>query len=443
MKITDIFYAGILEFIMNNKELFGKMSVYEKMFDYPGLDVMQRKNTCLDWFIFDYREPESSRSVLDIYLEAAEIEPDKKVIYSGFRNSVYGVFEVKAVKTGKEAVLSDFISGMDHQVTDTTFTRNIQKGDVCIIRILPFKEIKILTGSGYKMPGESAVFLKINKETFKKLKGGITPLDIVKLFFDSDRSSKMNPKEKLLYLAGKANIDEDNTGRLMEIMEKEAGLKGDPVPILKNFIEKAGRLETGLADKLGQAAINYWNSLLENDKDYVAKGPVENAIMALAFSRFETIVNTEKEKDPKKAQARMDEWFKTPLAVLGNKTPEEAIVEERKQLKNPELRVKFSYTSQAIKDPEFEKAEKEAEKLFYAGAELVNKGDHRGALVVFEKYNKIWDGNHVVHFNMGVCNYFMENYAAAEECMKKALKIDPNYEKARAALNDLKKRKPR
>ena len=82
-------------------------------------------------------------------------------------------------------------------------------------------------------------------------------------------------------------------------------------------------------------------------------------------------------------------------------------------------------------------AQKEVEKLFFKGIGLLEKGDFRKALEVFMEYNEIWDGNHVVHFDMGVCHYNMGDTRAAKACMEKALKINPDYKRARDALFDI------
>ncbi len=436
---TDMFYAEMLEFIMSKKELFSKMAMYEKLFDYPGLDEAQRKSRCLDWFVFDYREAEGPRSVLDMFLEQAEVEPDKRGLCEGFKNNVYSVFEVKAVKMGKEALLVDFFRGAEHQVTDTTFTRHVQKGDLCVIRILPFETIKIIADDGYLFPRETSAFIRINREKFGNIKGGLTPLDVVRMFYGSDKSSNMEPKEKLLYLAGKAGISEKKTEYLIEKMKKEAAGTGDPMQIIQEFIgstEKPGREDM---EKIGKAAIDYWNSLINKPGVIPAKGPVEKALLELAFSRFSSIINDEKEKNPQKAQAKIDEWFKAPLAVIDGKTPEQAVLEERKELGNPEKRVHYSFNMQMVRHPEFEKAEKEAEELFNTGIEYMKKNNYRKAIGVFKKYNEIWNKNPVVHYNMAVCSARLGDYKSAKVSLKTALKIDPAYKKAKDAMSDLEK----
>lgn len=433
--VTDGFYAEILQFITDNRDLFEKMSVYEKLFDYPGLSPVEQKSICLDWFIFDYREPESSTSVLDIFISGQpNLEPEKKATYSGFKNGIYGLFEIKAVKAGKEAILSDLTNGLEHKVLDTTVTQEVKKGDLLILRVLPYKDAKIVTGRAYVLPRETAVYLKINRDLFQKARGGITPIDVMKLFYESDSTSKMPPKERLIYLAARAGMKEGDIQSIMEDMAIEAAAKGDPVKFMTDFTARSGRPGEKNRSDLLSAVSNYWNSLLERNSDYVAKGPVETAVFHMAFSIYGEIFRKTGMKNKAIAQAELDAWLKMPLSVLDGKTPEQAIVEERKSLNNPELRVHYTFDMQEIIDPKAEEKEKKAEKLFYSAADLMREEDYETALELFEKYNLLWDGNQVVHYNMGVCNFYLENYAAAEACLEKALKIEPNYKKAKAAL---------
>ena len=118
-----------------------------------------------------------------------------------------------------------------------------------------------------------------------------------------------------------------------------------------------------------------WNSLISEGNPSARKGPIETAIIHAGISYVQSKVNPDKYKDIKKAEAKAkevnDQWLNTPKEELGNRTPVEVILEERRELGNPQKEVGFEVSLTTLEiNPEIEK---KAEELFYQGIEYVRQ----------------------------------------------------------------------
>lgn len=428
------FYRDILEFIVSTPVLFAKLKEQESLFDLMALEPHQRKFMALDWFIFDYKMPDTNYGVLDDFIENSGTHPDNKEICRQFKNSWYGIFEVMALKTGKETILRELFGSVQHHVTDGTLTKLIQKGDVIIGRILPFEDIKIMAASAVKMPPEAATIIRINRGRFEGIKGNLTPADVAGLFGKKDKV-EMSDKDRLLHEAGRAGFSADETLKL--IKELEEGAKGTAMPteIIDPYARTVMNKNNKMAESFLDAVYKFWNSLLPFT---ASKGPIETAVIELAMSFMQTQLQKRKITNQDEADKIVQEWMKLPNMALDGKSPEQAVIDERKQLGNPELRVGYSFQVKEI-CAENEK-EKEAEKLYNQALELGQNGKHAAALKLYKQYCELSDINHVVHHNMAVSHFFLGHYKKAKEHLEKALKLKPDYEKALRALKDLKGR---
>jgi len=414
--------------------LFAKLKEQEPLFDLMPVEPHQRRIMALDWFIFDYKMPDTNQGVLDDFIQNYDTHPDNKEICAGFKNNWYGIFEVVALKTGKETILRELFGATQHHVTDTALTKFIQKGDVIIGRILPFEDIKIMATNAVKMPSEAATIIRINRGRFEGIKAKLTPVDVAGLF-GRKNEVKMSKKDRLLHEAGSAGFTADETLKL--IKELEEGAKGTAMPndIIEPYASKAMSKNKDMTEYFLKAVYEFWNSLLPFS---MQKGPIETAVIELAMSYMQEQLQKRKITNQDEADKKVQEWMKLPNMALDGKSPEQAVIEERKQLGNPELRVSYSFQVKEI-CAENEKEDK-AEKLYNQALELGQNGKHAAALKLYKEYCELSDINHVVHHNMAVSHFFLGHYKKAKEHLEKALKLKPDYEKALRALKDLKGR---
>ncbi|HPN65136.1 MAG TPA: hypothetical protein PK247_08010, partial [Candidatus Goldiibacteriota bacterium] len=61
--IMEEFYRDILEFIVSKPVLFAKLKEQEPLFDLMPVEPHQRRIMALDWFIFDYKMPDTNQGV--------------------------------------------------------------------------------------------------------------------------------------------------------------------------------------------------------------------------------------------------------------------------------------------------------------------------------------------------------------------------------------------
>jgi len=113
----------------------------------------------LDWFIFD-RKFRGGKTAAQYFYEARSplFRPEENEIYKNFLNPSHSIFSIKLVNS-PEIQIQDLL---DQQVY-TVFERrnlNIQEGDLCDCRLIPFEGNIYFTGAFCYHPREVLPFLK-------------------------------------------------------------------------------------------------------------------------------------------------------------------------------------------------------------------------------------------------------------------------------------------
>ena len=118
------------------------------------------------------------------------------------------------------------------------------------------------------------------------------------------------------------------------------------------------------------------------------------------------------------------------------RTPAEVILEERQMLGDPQKEIGFQISLTKLEmNPEFEM---QLGKLFTQGIEYLTQHKPAEALKVYESFCHLDPNNHVVWQNMGVAHILLLDKLKAQECFKRALEINPDYEMPRRNLRILK-----
>lgn len=239
-EIMRQFYAHLADFISNMPEVLEEIANEERFFKNLNMSEVERRNLVFDWYIFDYKSEALSKNLLQYFLEKADLGEDLKAIYNRFRDGIFSIFEVKALRVGKEMIACDLATGKDYSIKDTTLTRQISKGRCGFLRVLPFKDYYILTGRGYFFPQEASHFIKLffmdaekHKKPFR-----LTPLTIYEIFFAQEKPEKLPSIERFSLFCREGGLKEDYINETIQKIRKEVLNKGDFQDIQKELIAK-------------------------------------------------------------------------------------------------------------------------------------------------------------------------------------------------------------
>ena len=440
----DEFYSRISSFVSRHETILTELMDKERIFATLQMDETDKKKIFFDWFIFDCKSSVFAKNLLRHFLDTEPLEDETKELYRGFLDNVYSVFEVKALRVGKEMIIRDLLNDKEYNVKETTLTQHIKKGQCALMRVLPFHGYHILTGIGHLFPAESISIIKLfmrNKKKSSK-KQNLNPLEICELLFAQDKRERLPVQERFKLFCQEAGLENAYIDEIIKTLKQRAenpkeSFNGD---LLKDIMSKIKSYSGGRVEELSGAFMELWNSLISEGNPSARKGPIETAIIHAGINYVQAKVNPDKYKDIKKAEAKAkevnDQWLNTPKEELGNRTPVEVILEERRELGNPQKEVGFQVSLTKLEmNPEIEK---QAEKLFYQGIEYVRQHKPVEALKAYEAYCQLNPDNHVVWQNMGVAHILLLDKVKAQECFQRALEINPDYEMPRRNLKMLK-----
>ncbi|MDD4202345.1 MAG: hypothetical protein PHQ52_02650 [Candidatus Omnitrophica bacterium] len=445
----DIFYAQISEFLDNDRRLFEELVERSSMFDLLPLPDKGKKKLFFDWFIFDCKSSICNTTPLRFFLENFKLSNEQKQTYKGFINNIYGMFEVIALKTGKEMIIKDILSEKEYNVKDTQLTKNVEKKQVIIVRILPFHGYYVATGMGHAFPLKVSPIIKMHLRIINSdvTNQSISPLDLVQLFFKEEQREKLPVLDKFLLVCQEGGLDkQDAESLLLKIKETSLRKDGQLTDFTDEVLKKLKPSQEETADEIIRSLSAVWNYFLkQEDKDHVEKGPIESLLISVMVQYIQTKVDPDKFKDidsaNKKADKLVKEWFDVPRQEFNGKSAKEVILEERQKLGNPlkEVGMIFRFKKTQL----FGEHNEELEKLFAKGLECFEEENYDGAIDVFEEYCSKEKDNHVVWNNLGNA-YVMAikgfDKDKAKACYEKALEINPKYQLAKNNLENLKKR---
>jgi len=440
----DEFYSKISGFVSKREDILAELMEKERIFSTLRMDETDKKKIFFDWFIFDCKSSVFSENLLQHFLDSEPLAADAKELYRGFLDNVYSVFEVKALRTGKEMIIRDLLNDKEYNVKETTLTRHLQKGQCALVRILPFHGYYILTGIGHVFPMESTAIIKLFMRNKKKSakKRNLNPLEICEIFFAQDQRERLPVQERFKLFCQEAGLEnayiDETIGTLKRRAENPKENFNDD--LIKEIMGRIKSYSSVKVEELSGAFIDLWNSLIAEANPSARKGPVETAIIHAGINYVQSKINPDKYKDLKKAEAKAkeinDQWLNTPKEELGGRTPVEVILEERRELGNPQREIAFQISLTKLEMNE--QIEKQAERLFYEGIEHLRRHKPVEALKTYEAYCRLNPGNPVVWQNMGVAHILLLDKAKAQDCFQRALEINPDYEMPQMNLRILK-----
>jgi hypothetical protein len=113
----------------------------------------------LDWFVFDRKFREGKTAAQFFYdSRSPHFRPEEEEIYKNFLNHYHSVFSFKQISQ-PEIRIQDLVDQQNYTVYERR-SLNIQEGDLCDCRLIPFRGNLYFTGAFCYHPREVQHFLK-------------------------------------------------------------------------------------------------------------------------------------------------------------------------------------------------------------------------------------------------------------------------------------------
>lgn len=440
-------YDEICGFVDANPDIEEESHIMgEEFYRLSFRDCYPRK-LFFDWFLFDYQLKKHRKRLFDVFLNYKKKNISRSLYdtYSKIGKDHFGFFKIKAVKIGKQFLCHDISTSAEYQVNERGLTKHINKGDYIIGRLLPFDGAFVLSshclcfqgGDGYDM------FSFALKNILEVSAERLDAYSIYKALYPEEIPETLSVEEKFVLICKEGGFsDNDIEDVLLEMKIAIKSKKGLPQQILFGVLERIEGAARFDSDEFCAVFMDVWNIFANQIHQGVKKGPLEDSLVSICtdavknnFSIFENMSEEEIVVFREKCQQWSDAWFDLPQQELKGKTPKQVIMRERQKLGNPQK--EFGYSFNYNQMPVMSAKEKKMQALADDAADQMNNKNYREALNLYEDYITLWDGNHVVWHNMGVCYVMLLQKRKAEKCLTKACSIDPDYELAHDKLEEL------
>lgn len=448
--VKNIYLSRLKAFVHDDKRLATEYEQAGSKFPRFPTEYEQWEAMFEDWFIFDRKLDGLNKTPLQYFLDLhRDIPVAERRIYELFKQNVFGIFEVKAVKIGKEFIARDLATQKEYRVRERTATKQLRKGQCIFGRILPFEDHYILSGSGHAYSEEALYGIRLfyKKMRDRKQDMALNPRDIAEVFSrigqkdNPDRMDIETLEQEIRAKLEEAGLSDTTFVEMIDDFKKSNG----PSEVIEGVIKKA----VFPSEEDGRCLINLvhvlWNKMPhesmgglspEERRKSVIQGPQERALLSEMMGFLHDMVKPDRYRDMKKLDAAIakaqEKWLDAKTPELDGKSPREIILEERKRLGNDSTDILISVLARPLRI--ITKTEKEAKELYEAALDLTKQDRYKEALDKYRRYVEICDQNHIVWGNMGAVNIMMGNKKEALKCLYRALALKPDYKIAKGNL---------
>jgi len=373
------FIRKIYDLVSNDQDLSSKFHDFEhNWFDHLGIEKSNiTQNMCFLSFIFEYEI--DKRLTLDLITTnfKDQFTTEESDYLKSISKNIYSAFEVTDITQGESITFTDLQSDKSYTVKETN-QLSVEPGMIIFSRISEIEgKYQIIQLDGIS-PASIAYIIKRslleNSQPLKSASVGpmLYPAKKHDHDHEHDHEERTNPEKRLKkyllkYLGKKFKWSEIT--KLAEAEDKEAAVSA--------FMKKYATIfpETD-HEAIKQTLINFATRKPE-------AGPQESGIVNQHFRELQTHYGEDikKENYPSDEDIRkfQEKWFNTAQKELNNRTPIEAIKEEREYLKNdnPEIIPTFSYKNLQ----QHNKLQKDYQKA----AALINDQKIKEAIEVLEE----------------------------------------------------------
>jgi hypothetical protein len=376
------FCLDIVEFCENDPYLYKELLKERENFlsttpekYYKTLDEKNwAEQRFYDYFMFScISQYYDETTPLEVFLSKmlSRYNQQDQQIFLGFKGNVFSGFTVTGVEVGSYFMAQDLATGKKYKVRENQATHKLKEGDYIVGRIVPYETDNALSNLNLSYPKESAYLLKrLWKSTPSDIVRELTPLIIEKEIFQKHYQS-INKKEKNLPSVEKKlkNLLKEYLGKKapsIKNLRKKINRVTDPLPLIKELAERINFSSQKELSEFHELFMDFWN--LSPRDEFQGKSPQEIShqevgpqerelsqdLMNYVLSKIKPSEFPLKSELDKAIKICQDKWLHQPQVELNNKTPLEAILEERKKLGNPRkdfsLSVSITPINQKIED---------------------------------------------------------------------------------------------
>jgi len=129
-----------------------------------------RMASFLDYYLFDRKRPESTRTPAEEFLDerAASVDAGEVSAFRSFTETVHGLFEVRKIKPGTVR-LRELFGGKEFDVSERRQTVGLEKGDILEARLIPFDGSLVFSSAFCFHPREATKAIKKEVKRRKKV----------------------------------------------------------------------------------------------------------------------------------------------------------------------------------------------------------------------------------------------------------------------------------
>jgi len=427
----------LAEYVVETPRLMDELEDVDVSFPKVSLAENERKMLVLDYFMFEHRLKVSRQTALEYFLEMnPDLPPDEYQALNRWKGNQFSIFEVKALRIGKEMILIDLFSGQEYWVMERTATKTLEKGDSLFARVAPEDDHFVLVGLPHYVPKEARYGVRMVCSRIKKEDPAFKPTlkNLVGiLFLNSGREKRELTLEEIQVSLQRA-LDTAGFpgGYINKIIDDMRN--GIPAETVAKVVLEQGMFDTkDDAHATLDLVIGLWNRLPDRNRGGMApadnvRGPIEAALMADMFRDLDNSINRDAvgtTNENERIQKLSDEWLDKQRSELDGKTPREAILEERKAAGNSEATMGFRVSTSALKM--HSQKDSELKAFFEAALRFTQEGRYHEAIENYQKIVEANPENYSAWGNMGALYGMLMNKSEALRCLHRALSIEPGY----------------
>lgn len=238
----------------------------ETEFPLLGVDEEEQRMTIFDWFIFGYKLKSFNKTPLEHFIDVnKDMSLEEKKIFESFRNNIYSLFEVKALKIGKEMILKDLATEKEYWVWERTATQQLHKGQCIFSRLLPYEDHYILSGLCRAFPREATYILRLGYKRMRKNNADmkLDPKIVAEIFHGFPAEDRLEDltldaiKEKLSEKLKGMELTDSTISDIIKKFNKEA----TPEQIFGEISKKAVFPGEEDMQQVMELLIAYWNKM--------------------------------------------------------------------------------------------------------------------------------------------------------------------------------------
>ena len=273
-------------------------------------------------------------------------------MFESYKNNIYSLFEVLEIDLGKGLELFDIISKKNYYIKERRGTYAAERGSIIIGRIAKTDGSFVAISPAFNsFPKDAAFLLKKIFESKPTLR--LSAFDIFGTLLKKMDPPKSHDEliDELQELTEKCGIDIDITSINKRINSSESPDEAFPEIYHANIVEDKKR-------ELIDLLYEIWNKYPRKEfngkspQDIDKKGPKEKMLIQALMMEIIRKINPDNYKSIESALEAAnrikDKWINMPQKDLEGKTPLDAILEERKTLKNPDKDFNLNITLSQI-----------------------------------------------------------------------------------------------